>query len=114
MNKNIDEKALKLQIVEKLKRIFDPEIPVNIYDLGLIYKIELNQVEQYSHCFIQMTLTSPTCPVADSLLADVKYYVEVLDDIDEVNVQLVFDPMWNFDMMSEEAKEIMKVTGTAI
>ena len=61
-----------------------------------------------------MTLTSPTCPVADSLLADVKYYVEVLDDIDEVNVQLVFDPMWNFDMMSEEAKEIMKVTGTAI
>jgi len=88
-------------IVKMLKTVFDPEIPVNIYDLGLIYKIE---VDDYGAATIDMTLTSPNCPLADFIVEDVKMKVESVNDITAVHVNLVFEPTWERDMMSEEAK----------
>ena len=88
-------------IVLTLKNIYDPEIPVNIYDLGLIYKID---VDDDNNVAIDMTLTAPNCPAADFLVEDVKQKVGSVDGINEVNVNIVFDPEWNKDMMSEEAK----------
>ena len=84
-----------------LKTVFDPEIPVNIYDLGLIYRIDLpgNGI-----CNIDMTLTAPGCPAADFLVEDIKQKVGSIPAIREVNVNIVFQPEWNKDMMSEEAK----------
>ncbi len=83
-----------------LKTVFDPEIPVNVYDLGLIYKIDL----QDDICNIDMTLTAPNCPAADFLVEDIKQKVGSVEGIKEVNVNIVFEPEWNKDMMSEEAK----------
>tara|TARA_A100000164_G_C21849011_1_gene744060 strand:+ start:450 stop:746 length:297 start_codon:yes stop_codon:yes gene_type:complete len=91
---------LKEQIIDEIKKVYDPEIPVNIYDLGLIYNIstENKNVE------IEMTLTSPNCPVADSLPKQVKDIVEKVENIEKVNVKLVWSPPWTKDMMSEAAK----------
>lgn len=83
-----------------LKTVFDPEIPVNIYDLGLIYKIDIED----SKCLIDMTLTAPSCPAADFLIEDIRQKVGSVEGISEVQVNLVFDPEWTKDMMSEEAK----------
>lgn len=88
-------------IVATLKNIYDPEIPVNIYDLGLIYEINY---EPDGVATIRMTLTAPNCPMADMLVEDVNQQVAKVKGVKSVNVILVFDPVWNKDMMSEEAK----------
>lgn len=89
------------KIINALKQIFDPEIPVNIYDLGLIYEIK---VEENNLVKIVMTLTSPNCPVAEALPTDVKDAVENIEGVKSCEVNLVFEPPWNTDMMSEEAQ----------
>ena len=88
------------EIVHILKQIFDPEIPVNIYDLGLIYDIDIDEKNIVE---ITMTLTTPNCPMADDLLMEVKHNIASLEGIKGVNINLVFDPPWNKSMMSEEA-----------
>lgn len=87
-------------IVATLKNIYDPEIPVNIYDLGLIYEIDFTP-EGVAE--IRMTLTAPNCPIADQIIEEVNVQVAKVAGVNEVNVVLVFDPPWNKDMMSEEA-----------
>jgi len=84
-----------------LKTVFDPEIPVNVYDLGLIYKIE---VEENGIVLIDMTLTAPNCPAADFIMEDVRQKVESVQGVNTATVNLVFEPEWDKDMMSEEAK----------
>ena len=93
---------LKNKIIEEIKKIYDPEIPVNIYELGLIYKIEFD--EKNKKADIEMTLTSPNCPVAESLPNNVKENVLKVVGIDEVDLKLVWNPPWTKDMMSEAAK----------
>ena len=95
-------------IVAMLKTVYDPEIPVNVYDLGLIYKVE---VDEQKNVRIDMTLTAPNCPAADFLIEDIRMKVasiddvkNVIDDVKNVDVNLVFEPEWDKDMMSEEAK----------
>ncbi len=88
-------------IVTVLKTVYDPEIPVNIYDLGLIYKVEVDE-NQIVH--IDMTLTAPNCPAADFIVEDVRMKVEAVEGVKGVEVNLVFEPEWDKDMMSEEAK----------
>jgi len=92
---------LKEQIIDTLKQIFDPEIPVNIYDLGLIYEI---QIDKDSNVNIVMTLTSPNCPVAEILPTDVKNKVAHLPWVNACNVSIVFEPQWTTDMMSDATK----------
>ena len=92
---------LKEKIIEEIKKIYDPEIPVNIYDLGLIYDIK---VEDKNTVKIKMTLTSPNCPVAESLPKEVKDGIMQVEGIDNVDLDLVWDPPWNPTMMTEAAK----------
>ena len=92
---------LKEKIVSEIKKIYDPEIPVNIYELGLIYKIEIKDAKKVS---IDMTLTSPNCPVAESLPRMVKDNILKLDGVHDVDLNLVWDPPWTKDKMSEAAK----------
>jgi FeS assembly SUF system protein len=92
---------LKEKIIEEIKKIYDPEIPVNIYDLGLIYDIK---VEDKNTAKIKMTLTSPNCPVAESLPKEVKDGIMQVEGIDNVDLDIVWDPPWNQTMMSEAAK----------
>ena len=92
---------LKEKIISEIKKIYDPEIPVNIYELGLIYKIE---VKDKSIVNIDMTLTSPNCPVAESLPKEVKDSIMKVEGVSDVNLNLVWEPPWNKDMMSEAAK----------
>jgi FeS assembly SUF system protein len=92
---------LKEKIVSEIKKIYDPEIPVNIYELGLIYKIEIKEAKKVN---IDMTLTSPNCPVAESLPKMVKDNILKLDGVDDVDLNLVWDPPWTKDKMSEAAK----------
>ena len=91
---------IKDKIIEEISKIYDPEIPVNIYDLGLIYdiKVEGRKAE------IKMTLTTPNCPVAESLPKEVKDSAMQVEEIDDVNIELVLDPPWSKDMMSDAAK----------
>ena len=91
----------KDKIIAEIKRVYDPEIPVNIYDLGLIYDIK---VENENIAKIKMTLTSPNCPVAESLPKEVKDTIMNVDEIEKVDLDIVWDPPWNKDMMSEAAK----------
>tara|TARA_Y100001970_G_scaffold178182_1_gene217029 strand:- start:602 stop:901 length:300 start_codon:yes stop_codon:yes gene_type:complete len=91
----------KDQIIEEIKKIYDPELPVNIYELGLIYEIK---VKDERFAIIKMTLTTPNCPVAESLPKEVKEGVMQVDGIEDVELELVWDPPWNKDMMSEIAK----------
>ena len=93
--------AIEERIIEMLKTVFDPEIPVNVYDLGLIYKIE---VEENGIVLIDMTLTAPNCPAADFIMEDVRQKVESVQGVSTATVNLVFEPEWDKDMMSEEAK----------
>jgi len=92
---------LKEKIISEIKKIYDPEIPVNIYALGLIYKIEIFEETKVK---VDMTLTSPNCPVAESLPRMVKTNIMGVEGISDVNLNLVWDPPWTKDMMSEEAK----------
>ena len=93
--------ALQERIIEALKTVYDPEIPVNIYDLGLIYRIELTD---YARAEVDMTLTAPNCPAADFIMEDVRMRVEGITGITSATINLVFEPEWDKDMMSEEAK----------
>ena len=92
--------SLEVEIVNILKNVFDPEIPVNIYDLGLIYDIETSDRKKV---VITMTLTAPNCPVADILPIEIKEKVSAIPGVSEVDIKLVFDPPWDQSMMSEEA-----------
>ena len=94
-------KELKEKIVSEIKKIYDPEITVNIYELGLIYRIEVNNEKKV---IIEMTLTSPNCPVAESLPKSVKENILKIDGIKDVDLKLVWDPPWTKDKMSEAAK----------
>ena len=96
-----EKQQLEQRIVDVLKTVYDPEIPVDIYNLGLIYKVE---VRDDAVVDIDMTFTAPTCPAAEFILEDVRQKVESLDGVKAANVELVFEPEWNKDMMSEEAK----------
>lgn len=89
------------KIVEKICSIYDPEVPVNIYELGLIYDI---QVSEEGDVEIEMTLTSPNCPVAETLPVEVEEKVKIVEEVRNVKVNITFDPPWDKDMMSEEAK----------
>ena len=93
--------VLKEKIITEIKKIYDPEIPVNIYELGLIYKIEIKEEKKVN---VDMTLTSPNCPVAESLPKMVKDNILKLDGVDDVDLKLVWDPPWTKDKMSEAAK----------
>ncbi|MCC8146085.1 MAG: iron-sulfur cluster assembly protein [Bacteroidales bacterium] len=93
--------AMEEEIVKILKTVYDPEIPVNIYDLGLIYGVE---VREDNHVVITMTLTAPGCPAADFIMEDVRMKVESVSGVKDVEVELVFEPTWHPDLMSEEAK----------
>lgn len=88
--------------VEMLKTVFDPEIPVNIYDLGLVYKIDYTAEDKTLH--VDMTLTAPSCPAADFILEDVRQKLMSVEGPEKIDLRLVFEPEWNQDMMSEEAK----------
>ena len=88
--------------IEMLRTVYDPEIPVNIYDLGLIYKIDFNPEDSVLH--VDMTLTAPNCPAADFIMEDVRQKLVSIDGPKSVDLRLVFEPIWNQDMMSEEAK----------
>ena len=92
---------LKEKIITEIKKIYDPEIPVNIYELGLIYKIEIIEKKKV---IIEMTLTSPNCPVAESLPNSVKENILRINEIEDVELKLVWDPPWTKDKMSEAAK----------
>ena len=92
--------SVEKDIILTLKNIYDPEIPVNIYDLGLIYDIDYNQSGEVT---IKMTLTAPHCPMADILVEDVNVQVAKVKGVDKVNVILVFEPAWDKSMMTEEA-----------
>ena len=93
--------AIEERIVDVLKTVYDPEIPVNIYDLGLIYKID---VKDDATVDIDMTFTAPTCPAADFILEDVRQKVDALDGVKAATVNLVFEPAWDQSMLSEEAR----------
>ena len=101
MEAAIDTKALGEKIVKVLKTIFDPEIPVDIYELGLIYDVFVN--EDYD-VKILMTLTTPNCPVAETLPLEVEEKVKSLNEVKSAEVEITFDPPWSQDLMSEEAK----------
>ncbi len=94
--------AVQQRTIEMLRTVFDPEIPVNVYDLGLIYKIDYTPEDKTLH--VDMTLTAPGCPAADFIMEDVRQKLMSIDGLEAVDLQLVFDPVWCYDMMSEEAK----------
>ena len=96
-----EETTLRKQVVDVLENIYDPEIPVNICALGLIYDISIYPIH---NVHLSMTLTSPNCPVAESLPAEVRSAISALSEVNEVEVALVFEPPYHMDMMSEEAK----------
>ncbi len=96
-----EKKILEEKIINVLKNVYDPEIPVNIYDLGLVYE---NSVSDEGNVKVVMTLTAPNCPVADSLPQLVKEQIEFLTGVNEVDVEIVFDPPWDMEMISDEGK----------
>ena len=101
MSETIDTSALGEKIVNVLKTIYDPEIPVDIYELGLIYDVFVNEDYEVK---ILMTLTSPNCPVAESLPEEVREKVKSINEVKDTEVELTFEPTWTQDLMSEEAK----------
>ncbi len=97
----MSKKELEQKIIDTLKTIYDPEIPINIYDIGLIYEIN---IDDDNNVKILMTLTTPNCPVAESLPAEVKEKTASVDGVNKADLELTFDPPWDQDMLSEEAK----------
>lgn len=97
----VDKELLGVKIVEKLKSIFDPEIPVDIYELGLIYDVFINENNDVK---IIMTLTSPNCPVVETLPVEVEEKIRSIDEVNNAEVEITFEPPWTQDLMSEEAK----------
>ncbi|MEY3344168.1 MAG: hypothetical protein RL090_1852 [Bacteroidota bacterium] len=101
-DKTMDEvKSLQDRVVDVLKTCYDPEIPVNIYDLGLIYEV---QVSDGNDIHVRMTLTSPACPVAETLPPEVEQKIREIPDVNSAKVEITFDPPWDKNMMSEEAR----------
>ena len=100
-NSSFENKILKDIVIKELKTVMDPEIPVNLYDLGLIYEIEIDDL---NNVVIKMTLTNPNCPVAGAMPESVGKSVEKISNLKSINVLLVWEPKWNKDMMSEDAK----------
>lgn len=98
MSSNIQD--LQDEIVVMLRSVYDPEIPVNIFDLGLIYDVD---IDDDNNVTVEMTLTSPNCPAVDFILSDVQMKVEAVEGVNKVSIDLVFDPPWDRSMMSEEA-----------
>lgn len=96
-----EKSQIEERIVEVLKTVYDPEIPVNIYDLGLIYKIDLNEEGDLD---LDMTFTAPSCPAADFIIEDVRTKVEAVAGVKSANVNMVFEPEWDKSMMTEEAR----------
>lgn len=92
---------LEEKIVQMLRTVYDPEIPVNVYDLGLIYSID---VDEEKNVKVDMTLTAPNCPAADFIMEDVRMKIEGIEEVKSLDLQLVFEPEWDREMMSEEAK----------
>jgi FeS assembly SUF system protein len=92
---------IEARVVEALRTCFDPEIPVNIYDLGLVYEVT---VSDEGHAYVKMTFTSPACPVADDVIADVEHKVRVAEGVETVEVDIVWDPPWDQTMLSEAAR----------
>lgn len=88
-------------VVRALKQVYDPEIPVNVYDLGLIYELNIDKAHDVQ---IKMTFTAPNCPMADEVLADVKHNVENTPGINSCEIELVFDPVWDQSLLSDEAR----------
>ncbi|WP_420832388.1 iron-sulfur cluster assembly protein [Paraflavitalea pollutisoli] len=97
----MDKKKIEEDIYETLKTVHDPEIPVNIYELGLVYGVD---IRDDGYVQVTMTLTAPACPVAGEIVREVDEKVRAVTDVSDVNVMLTFDPPWNREMMSEEAK----------
>lgn len=111
-NKNTEQEVLTAEdakalaplytdVIKALKQVYDPEIPVNIYDLGLIYELVINKEHDVA---IKMTFTAPNCPMADDVMAEVKTSVEDVPEIKSCNIELVFEPVWDKSMLSEEAR----------
>lgn len=98
---NEQKQAIEERIVEMLRTVYDPEIPVNVYDLGLIYRIDL---DDNGILDVDMTFTAPNCPIADFIVTDVRTKLEGIEGVAAVNVNVVFEPEWSQDMMTEEAK----------
>jgi FeS assembly SUF system protein len=94
------------KIIDVIKTCYDPEIPVNIYELGLIYDVK---VDEEDHAHVKMTLTAPNCPAAQSLPAEVKHKIEAMDEIKSASVEIVFDPPWNPNKMSDSAKLVLNI-----
>ena len=101
MTEKIDPKKLGDQVVKVLKTVYDPEIPVDIYELGLIYDVFLNESNDVK---VLMTLTTPNCPVADSLPEEVNNKIKEIPQVNEVEIEMTFHPPWSKDLMSEEAQ----------
>ena len=97
----MDKRKIEAAVIAKLKEVYDPEIPVNIYEIGLIYEIN---VLDNGHVDILMTLTSPNCPVAESLPLEVKHKAEEAEGVKEADIELTFEPPWTMDLLSDEAK----------
>jgi len=102
-----EEAPLDEKIEHMLKQVYDPEIPVSIYELGLIYEVNVRDGEQGKRVFVEMTLTTPNCPEAQSLPQIVQASVESLDEVESCEVSIVWSPPWNKDMMSDEAKLVL-------
>lgn len=96
-----ENKSLKDAVTEQLRSVYDPEIPVDIFELGLVYEVK---VKENNKVYVLMTLTSPNCPVAESLPQEVKEKVEMVDGVTEAEVEITFEPPWDQDMISDEAK----------
>lgn len=96
-----EKTQIEERIVDVLRTVYDPEIPVNIYDLGLIYKVDVKETGEVD---IDMTFTSPTCPAADFILEDVRQKVETIEGVKASNINFVMEPIWDQSMMSEEAR----------
>ena len=101
MSESLDFLEIEGKIVEALKTVYDPEIPVNVYDLGLIYEIDYTDQKEAK---IEMTLTAPNCPMVDILMMDVENAVNALEEVETTFINLVFEPQWDKSMLTEEAK----------
>ena len=106
MDIKLTRKELKEKIISILRNIYDPEIPVNIYDLGLIYDIQITEdmITEEMEVVVLMTLTAPTCPVAGSITAQVEYDIKTLPEVKDCRVMLTFDPPWNVENLTDEVK----------
>ena len=97
----MEKQDILTNIVKELKKVYDPEIPVNIYDLGLVYKID---VDAEGKAYIEMTLTAPNCPIADNIVMMTETAVKRADGVEDAEIELTFDPPWDKDKMNDEAK----------